>query len=72
VGDLIRRLEGRLTVKEALDVPVSELSSGKVAVHLLNERLNQALDRVLDQMTLEQLVEDVSRAASSHQAMYYI
>jgi hypothetical protein len=27
---------------------------------------------VLDQMTLEQLVDHVNRAATGHQAMYYI
>src|SRR5271170_8074194 len=31
VGDLIRRLEGRLTVKENPSIPTSELSPGKIA-----------------------------------------
>ena len=31
-----------------------------------------ATDQVLDQMTLEQLVEHVNRPAAGHQAMYYI
>ena len=70
VGDLIRRLEGRLTVKES--APTAEQSPGEVAVRLLNERLTQATDEVLDAMTLEQLVEHVNRAAGVQQAMYYI
>jgi len=70
VGDLIRRLEGRLTLKEG--IPVGELSPGKVAVRLLNEKLTDATDAVMDQMTLEQLVEHVNRATSTQQSMYYI
>ena len=70
VGDLIRRLEGRLSVKDP--IPASELSPGKVAVHLLNDKLTEATDDVLDKMTLEELVEHVGRATSVQQAMYYI
>lgn len=70
VGDLIRRLEGRLTAKETS--PATDLSPGEIAVRLLNDRLTEATDDVLDAMTLEQLVEHVNRAASLQQSMYYI
>ena len=70
VGDLIRRLEGRLTVKEP--IPTSEMSPGEIAVHLINERLTDATDEALGDMTLEQLVEQVNRAGSLQQSMYYI
>jgi Rrf2 family protein len=70
VGDLIRRLEGRLNTKER--VRTDEMSPGEVAAHLINERLTEATDEVLDDMTLEQLVEQVSRAGTAHQSMYYI
>jgi Rrf2 family protein len=70
VGDLIRRLEGRLTVRQS--TPVSELSPGEVAVHLINDKLTNATDEVLDAMTLEQLLDHVNRASSSQQEMYYI
>ena len=72
VGDLLRRLEGRLTIKEVQTVPTSELSPGKVAVRLVNDRLTQATDDVLDKMTLEQLMEYVNKAGNIQQAMYYI
>ena len=72
VGDLIRRLEGRLTIKDKTDVALSEMSGGKIAVRYLNQRLTEAIDKVLDQMTLEQLVEHVNRASAGNQAMYYI
>lgn len=72
LGDLIRRLEGRLTLKEKGGVATSDLSPGKVAVRLINEKLTEATDSVLDQMTLEQLVEHVNRASSAQQEMYYI
>jgi Rrf2 family protein len=70
VGDLIRRLEGRMTVKEG--TASAEQSPGKLAVRLINERLTDAMDQVLDAMTLEELVEHVNRASSSNQEMYYI
>ena len=69
VGDLIRRLEGRLTLKEA--ERADEMSPGEVAVHLLNEKLTDSMDAALDDLTLEQLLEHVSRSASLQQ-MYYI
>jgi Rrf2 family protein len=70
VGDLIRRLEGRLTVKEAAGG--GDPSPGKAAVRLINEKLTDAMDQVLDTMTLDELVEHVNRTAGSSQAMYYI
>jgi Rrf2 family protein len=70
VGELIRRLEGRLTVKEA--IRAGELTPGEVAVRLLNEKLTTAMDDVLDAMTLEQLMEHVGRAFTQSQEMYYI
>ena len=70
VGELVRRLEGRLTATEGRSV--EELSPGEVAVHLLNAKLTQATDEVLDNMTLEQLMEHTNRAASMQQQMYYI
>ena len=70
VGDVIRRLEGRLTVRQT---PHSrEQSPGEIAVHLINDKLTTATDDVLDAMTLEQLLEHVNRAGTSQQEMYYI
>jgi Rrf2 family cysteine metabolism transcriptional repressor len=70
VGELIRRLEGRLTVKE--DITPGEQSPGQIAFRLLNEKLTAALDEVLDAMTLEQLMEHVARVGNQQQEMYYI
>jgi Rrf2 family transcriptional regulator, cysteine metabolism repressor len=70
VGDVIRRLEGRLTLKDATST--SENSPGKVAVHLINKRLTDATDEVLDKMTLEELIDQVNRATNTQQEMYYI
>ena len=70
VGDLVRRLEGRLTLKEGRAVP--DLSPGEIAVHFLNQRLTEATDEVLDNLTLEQLLEHINRAAGLQQQMYYI
>jgi len=69
VGELIRRLEGRLTVKEG--EASNDHSPGEVAVHLLNEKLTEATDTALDDLTLEQLLEHVTRAGGL-QEMYYI
>ena len=41
-------------------------------MRLLNEKLTDATDQVLDQMTLAQLVEYVNKAAVVQQQMYYI
>src|SRR6476659_6901245 len=60
VGDLIRRLEGRLTIKES--EAVGEQLPGEIAVRLINDRLTRATDEVLDAMTLEQLLEHVNKA----------
>ena len=70
VGDIIRRLEGRLTIKEA--AIASDASPGKIAVRLINQKLTEATDEVLDNLSLEELLEHVSRAGSGQQAMYYI
>jgi Rrf2 family protein len=69
VGDVIRRLEGRLSIKETEQR--SERSPGEVAVHLLNEKLTEATDAALDDLTLEQLLEHVNRSGTLQQ-MYYI
>src|SRR5580700_5300553 len=61
VGELIRRLEGRLTVKE--EASTGEQSFGEIAVRLVNGKLTTATDDVLDAMNLEQLMEQVARAA---------
>jgi Rrf2 family protein len=70
IGELIRRLEGRLTVKEP--ARAGELKPGEVAIHLLNEKLTSSMDEVLDAMTLEQLMEYVARAVHQQHEMYYI
>lgn len=70
VGDVVRRLEGRLSLKESQGA--GEGSTGKVAVRLLNQRLTAATDEVLDTVTLDQLMEDATKAGSSQQSMYYI
>jgi Rrf2 family protein len=70
VGEIIRRLEGRFTVKEGQ--LGEDMSPGEVAVHLLNERLTSATDEVLDHLTLDQLIEHVNRAGNLQQQMYYI
>lgn len=71
VGDLIRRLEGRLSLSGEAGRP-EERSLGEVAVHLLNRQLTEATDEVLDAVTLEELLEQISRLSSSQQQMYYI
>ena len=70
VGDLIRRLEGRLTVNQS--PPTGESSPGKIAARLINEKLTAATDGALDDLTLEQLLDHATRAGGGPQAMYYI
>jgi Rrf2 family protein len=70
VGELVRALEGRLTVREGR--APTDSSPGQSAVRLLNLNLTEATDEVLDKMTLEELIEQTARAASQQQQMYYI
>lgn len=72
VGEVIRRLEGRLTIHDVEQVTGTDASPGEIAVRLLNARLTEATDDVLDKMTLEQLMEQLGRAAGGQNAMYYI
>jgi Rrf2 family protein len=70
IGDVVRRLEGRLASES--HAPVTDRSPGEIAVDLINERLTRATDEVLENMTLEQLLEHVNRATGVQQQMYYI
>lgn len=70
VGELVRALEGRLTVREGR--ASADATPGQSAVRLLNQKLTEATDEVLDKMTLEELIEQTARAAAQNQQMYYI
>jgi len=70
IGDVIRRLEGRLSTREAA-LP-RDSSPGEIAINLINQRLTNAMDQVLNPVTLEDLLEDISKHAASGQEMYYI
>ena len=70
VGELIRRLEGRLTSPET--PPPADRTAGEMAIDVVNDRLTHATDDALDHLTLEELLDDVSRRAGSAGGMYYI
>jgi Rrf2 family protein len=70
VGEVLRRLEGRLTIKEI--EPVGDSTPGEIAVRLLNNRLTDATDEVLDNLSLEELMEQVGKAGGTQQELYYI
>jgi len=70
VGDLVRRLEGRLTVTQ--ETTPGDQTPGQVAYHILNEKLTNALDSALDAMTLEQLMHQLEAPLKLEQVMYFI
>ena len=70
IGEVVRRLEGRLSVKDGKGN--EESRPGEIAVHIVNEKLTQATDEVLEKLTLEELAELASRAGNLQQSMYYI
>lgn len=70
VGDVIRRLEGRLSAGGGQ--VHGDTTPGELATHVINHRLTEATDRALESMTLEQLLEEVSRLKDPSHAMYYI
>lgn len=72
LGDLIRRLEGRLTINENNDIPASELAPGQIASRIINNKLTKATEQALNDLTLAQLIDDVQKAGSGQHAMYYI
>lgn len=70
VGEVIRRLEGRLSLQ---DSPRRiEGTSGEIAVHLVNVKLTLAMEEVLDKLTLEELAQMAAKGGDLQQAMYYI
>ena len=69
VGEIVRRLEGRLTVN---DLPNESGSPGEMAVHIINEKLTEATDEVLDKLSVEDLAEQAMRGGHPQQSMYYI
>ena len=70
VGDVLRRLEGRLAGGDEA-VP-REASPGEIAVHFVDGRLTNAINQALDQLTLEDLVEEINARSTGQQEMYYI
>lgn len=70
VGDVLRRLEGRLSARDAESR--RDFSPGELAVRLVNQRLTDATDKVLDNITLEELLDEIAKQAGSQQEMYYI
>jgi Rrf2 family transcriptional regulator, cysteine metabolism repressor len=70
IGDVIRRLEGRLSTRE--EKVSRDSSPGEIAVHLVNQRLTESTDHVLNPITLEDLLDDVNQHRGGVQEMYYI
>jgi Rrf2 family protein len=70
VGDLIRQLEHRLAQTD--EDQDGELTPGQIACHLLNENLTRAVDRAMRDVTLEELMKDITKASDQQQQMYYI
>lgn len=70
MGEIVRRLEGRLTEQE--QPMAADLSPGELAVHVLNGKLTEATDEALDNYTLAELLERVNRETGVSTQMYYI
>lgn len=70
LGELVRRLEGRLTVEDR--IRPQDGSLGRLAVHLVNQKLTEATDNVLDKLSLEELAEQAAQGGNLQQSMYYI
>lgn len=70
IGEVISSLEERLTRKE--ETGGADLTQGQVACRLLNQNLNTAINRALNGMTLEELMNELTRVGAQSQEMYYI
>lgn len=69
VGELIQKLEG--AEDDAAELPPDAVQ-GEAALFLIHTRMAAAQSKVLDQLTLEQLAEEVQKLARTRDAMYYI
>jgi Rrf2 family protein len=70
LGEVIRHLEERITRSE--EPESGDLSQGQIACRLLNQNLNIAINRALNGMTLEELMNELKHAGAQSQEMYYI
>ena len=70
VSELVQKLEG--ADESETSGLASDAVQGEAALFLIHQRLTRAQSEVLDQLTLEQLVEEVQKLARSRDAMYYI
>lgn len=70
VGELIRKLESADETENGELAP--DAVQGEAALHLIHRRMAQAQSKVLDQLTLEALVDEVQKLGRSRDAMYYI
>ncbi|MFT3786314.1 MAG: Rrf2 family transcriptional regulator [Tepidisphaeraceae bacterium] len=70
MGTLLRTLEGR---EKGTDGALPrDAMQGEVALKLIEDQIAAAYARILDKMTLEQLVEDVNAKTSQKDEMFYI
>lgn len=70
IGDLLRRLEGRLSARD-VEAP-ADRSPGEIAASIVNQRLTEATDKTLDEITLADLLDEVNSRTTGPQEMYYI
>ena len=70
VGELIRRLEGRLSARDT-KLP-KDIAHGEIAVYLINDRLTSATDAALADLNLDELVTQVAEHTKGQPEMYYI
>jgi Rrf2 family protein len=70
IGQVIRHLEERLARED--EPRTSDMTPGQIACRLLNDKLNHALERALNGMTLDELMTELSKSAQLQETMYYI
>ena len=76
VDTIIRHLTATIAKQDAINADlrmcIQEQQEFNAQQMVINERLTEATDEALGDMTLEQLLEQITRMGNVQQSMYYI
>ncbi|MDQ2086607.1 Rrf2 family transcriptional regulator [Herbivorax sp. ANBcel31] len=73
IGDILRALEGNLLVVDEKNNEVSKDNTFEYCLQLkVWNKINESINRVVDLLTLEDLMEDYKKINDSQSLMYYI
>lgn len=74
VGDIIRTLEGSLAPADCVveDEPLACVRAGGCPTRIVMEKIRDAINEVIDSITLQDMVDDYKKMTNKNSYMYYI